>query len=178
MKRPAAAKRVLKGPAAKRPAAAAKRPAAAKVAKRPAKKLAVDPVFLSEWGGEDTEAPTAVREGTVWLESLPTDASLFASLAAKEELTRVHEQPEGFVTEWNEASDTAWGRIRRWEVAMIPEDRSGSIVYEDAIARTVDHKVLVSCFAVQESVDAAVASCWQRVVGVARFDGVTVGVLQ
>ena len=36
------------------------------------------------------------------------------------------------MTEWNEASEKGWGRIRRWEKAMIPPDPSGSIVYEDS----------------------------------------------
>ncbi|CAE7807530.1 unnamed protein product [Symbiodinium sp. CCMP2592] len=179
MKRPAAAKLVAKRPAAAKQAA--KRPAAAKdtnLKKAPPSEEAEDPVMLSGWGGENTAQPTADRSGTLWLEELSGDTSPFSALKQNEELMRVHEQPEGFVTEWNEASEKGWGRIRRWEKAMIPPDPSGSIVYEDASAKMVASKVLVSCFAVQVSVDAAKASAWHRVVGVARFDGVTVAILQ
>ncbi|OLQ09837.1 hypothetical protein AK812_SmicGene6513 [Symbiodinium microadriaticum] len=179
MKKPAAAKLAAKRPAAakqvtKRPAAAKLTPTATHL-KKPS--TAEDPVVLSEWAGENRERPTGDRRRTVWLEDIG-DTSPFSALEQKEELMRVHEQPEGFVTEWNEASEKAWGRIRRWETAMIPADPSGSIVYEDASAQMVDSKVLVSCFAVQVSVEAARASAWHRVVGVARFDGVTVGILQ
>ena len=184
LKRPAAAKR----PAASKQPAAAKRPAITKhAAKRPATSASAslskrpardDPVSLSDWAGDNTVARTNDRQGTVWLEAVPQGSALFPALALNEEFTRVHDQPDGFITDWNEASESAWGRIRRWEVAMIPDDRAGSVVYEDASAQTVNAKVLVSCFSVQTSVEAAAAGAWHRVVGVARFDGVTFGILQ
>eukprot|EP00928_Gymnodinium_smaydae_P081932 TRINITY_DN65362_c0_g1_i1.p1 TRINITY_DN65362_c0_g1~~TRINITY_DN65362_c0_g1_i1.p1 ORF type:complete len:350 (+),score=47.97 TRINITY_DN65362_c0_g1_i1:163-1212(+) len=155
-----------------------------------------DAVATSDWSGEDVmlaPASGAERVGTVWLES--AEASLFSSpgldqsslgallqtLTAEANVTVVHESDD-YLTEWNDASASCWGRIRRFKDAMIAPEPEQSIVYEDAVASAAHFdgviKPVISCVSVQQSVQAAQADAWQRVVAVLKYDNHSFALVQ
>ena len=142
------------------------------------------------------------RAKTVWIESSQSQpfssaaalpraeyASFLKALSEDESLTVVHEQ-DNFLTEQNEVTGDglAWGRVRRYEKAIISPKPATSVVYEDAVGiglmdpssgpGTPGPKPLVSCFPVQQSVKAAAADAWVRVLGVVKYANVSFGIMQ
>ena len=162
--------------------------------------------WAGEQGAMAAPASASERAGSVWIETAdvlalsattctPADFSaLLGVLQADQPLTIVHEQ-EDFITEWNEVSGDgrSWGRIRRYDDCIVNPDPDGSICYEDSLACDAAQpaseigaaaagmstvRPLVSTFSVQESITAAAADSWQRVVGVVRYDGVSFAIVQ